>query len=138
VFVPHETVTDNGIDVSLGTAIDRLEIFPQSATEADCFTIKWSDVNCGSWSDFVAERQLPGDQPEPSCNISMVDLSLLAQKLATPTGPPAPTTVAPAAKIKRNKVGSPPSSSPKEPSSESDMSSEEERRRDPDYEPSSE
>jgi len=139
VFVSLVTPTDDGDHVSLGTAIDGLEVFPKSATENDIFIIKWSDVNCGLWQDFRTRYQLPADSPEPTCKISVAYLSIVAQRLATPLLTPSPP-VTPTTSTKRRRimVATPPSSSPKQPSSESDMSSEEERRIDPDYEPSSE
>ena len=140
VFVPLVTPTDDGDHVSLGTAIDGLEVFPKSATENDFFIIKWSDVNCGLWQDFRTRYQLPADSCEPMCKISVAYLSIVAQRLATPPllTPSPPVTPTTSTKRRRIMVATPPSSSPKQASSESDMSSKEERRIDPDYEPSSE
>jgi len=92
ILTPNDTVSvsiyipiftpDAEVPVEMGTAIERLEVYPAATTET--FTIKWSDVNCGSWEKYLAAHALSPNLPEPTCNVPMAALSDIAQRLAQP------------------------------------------------------
>jgi len=61
--------------------IDRVQIFPGLASN-DTFSITWSDVNCGTWDRFRDAARLLPDTPEPNCEISFSSLVSIARGLA--------------------------------------------------------
>ncbi|GAB7342917.1 hypothetical protein MBLNU457_g1028t1 [Dothideomycetes sp. NU457] len=80
VYIPMVVTTPEGDKRKMTTAIERHEVFPTPATEV--LTIRWSDINCGTWREWAALNELDPDSPEPKCTVPMAHLSTLAQNLA--------------------------------------------------------
>lgn len=117
--------------LTMATLVDKLEVFPTPPTTRDFFTIRWSHVHYVPWNDFVSEHGLPLDAPEPTCNISFSILFMIAQENAGPKpksrSAQTPEDLDIEISYKRR--------SATELSSGSSVTSEDERRADPDYEP---
>ncbi|KAL1305511.1 hypothetical protein AAFC00_002380 [Neodothiora populina] len=123
-------------------SIDRLQIFPDIARN-DTFTITWADINWGSWTNFCEGAKIRPNTPEPICQIDFSALVTIARDLAgqaddfgdgAPLYQPVYTELGTPCLKKETYLDS--SSPAPHLSSGGTLSSNEERKLDPDYQPS--
>lgn len=134
-----------GGNVTGEEVVDKVQIFPRSAP-THTFTITWADINCGTWDNFRYAARLLPDTPESTCDINFDNLAAITRSLAGHTSEglreSSPlyraediggTLTPPTQKRKSLKSSSPVVHLL---SSRGTLSSEQEQRLDPDYEPS--
>lgn len=61
--------------------VDRVQLFPGPAP-SDTFNITWADINCGTWDNFRDGARLLPDAPQPACDINFDNLVAIARSLA--------------------------------------------------------
>ncbi|THW26017.1 hypothetical protein D6D22_10816 [Aureobasidium pullulans] len=144
IIRPRNVSIGEDVDTLTGQhIIDRVQVFP-SCSPQDTFTITWTDINCGAWSDFRDGAHLPPEHLEPSCDINFKRLVAIANELAgkavgSREGTPLfrPNVSRPVHTPVFKKENFVDSSSPMAHlSSGGTVPSDEERRLDPDYQPS--
>ncbi|KAH0288120.1 hypothetical protein KCU62_g5418, partial [Aureobasidium sp. EXF-3399] len=78
----HRSVRTND-NKSTGTVlINRVQIFPTHSPCLPTFTVEWSDINYGTWSDFVHNYCIAPDTPSPVCNISLDGIVTISESHA--------------------------------------------------------
>lgn len=118
--------------------VSRLEVYPAQPPPHQAFPIRWSDVSTLPWASVVRNRNLAPDTPEPACDIDISSLALLARDAAS-QGLPFADDPLYSGNVRDTReavaISFIPSSSPAvHLESDATVPSDEDRRRDPDFE----